>query len=68
VARYGDSIRGYEDSVRGAGGVYELVEGGVCELGELVSAGHVIGGGVQNLCRKVRMEWEWEVKMMWHQD
>ena len=45
MAGDGDSIRGYEDSVRGAGGVYELVEGGVWELGELVSAGHVIGGG-----------------------
>ena len=63
---YKDSMKGDGDSMIGAGGVYELVEGGVWELGELVSAGQVIGGGVQNLCRKVRMEWE--AKMMARQD
>ena len=61
-----DSMKGDEDYMIGARGVYELVEGGVWELGELVSVGQVIGGGVQNLCRKVRMVWE--AKMMGHQD
>ena len=61
-----DSMKGDEDFMMGARGVYELVEGGVWELGELVSVGQVIGGGVQNLCRKVKMDWE--AKMMGHQD
>ena len=46
MARDKDSMKGDGDSMMGAEGVYELVEGGVWELGELVSARQVIGGGV----------------------